>query len=102
MPMPPMTPQQIQYQQAMLASAARQTPFYPMGGFPNTPQSMDSFRNVGGQGMSPSPVMPHSGYAAPGFSPMMSQPMYPYPMQYGMPQQAQHSGGGGGGGRRGR
>jgi protein JSN1 len=98
MQMGPITPQQIQYQQTLLANAARQTPFYPIGGFPNAAPPMEGFRNMPGQAVGPSPLMPQSGFVGPGFNPVMGQPMYPYPVQYVAPQQTQH----GGGNRRGR
>lgn len=106
MPMPTMTPQQLQYQQAMLA-ASRPQSFYPgmpmtMGGFPATNPSMDAFRNtmspVAG-GMTGSPILPQSGFGGPGFSPVVGPGMYPYGMGYMNPQQQM---GQVGAGRRGR
>ncbi|KAK3076532.1 hypothetical protein LTS18_012754, partial [Coniosporium uncinatum] len=109
MAMPSMAPQQLQYQQAMLA-ASRQGPYYPqmgMNGYHSPAPAMDAYRNVSsplnGQAMSgASPLMPQSGFGQPAFNPMMGQQQmyqqYPMqPMQYMQPQM-QHAGAG----RRGR
>lgn len=106
MPMPAMTPQQMQYQQAMLA-ASRPQSFYPgmpmaMNGFSAPNPSMDAFRNtmspVAG-GMTGSPILPQAGFGNPGFSPVVGPGMYPYTMGYMNPQQQM---GQVGAGRRGR
>jgi len=106
--MPTISPQHIQYQQAMLANAARNGSIYSplnvnMNGFQNPASSIDAFRNVGtsptsAPGLAPQ-FLPQSGFAQPGFSPIMTPQMYQYPigMQY-VAQQPQHVGVG----RRGR
>lgn len=84
--MPAINPQQLQYQQAMLAGQAGRGQFYPpMNGF-SAPPGMDSFRasgpNMAGAGM------PQGNFATPpGFGMGMPQGMYQYPMQYMPPQQ---------------
>ena len=106
MQMPTMAPQQMQYQQAMLA-ASRPQSFYPgmpmtMNGFTGPNPSIDGFRNtmspVAG-GMSPSPILPQSGFGQPGFSPVVAPGMFPYAVGYMNPQQQM---GQVGAGRRGR
>jgi protein JSN1 len=89
-----MNPQQLQYQQAMLAASAGRGQFFPqMNGF-SAASSMDAFRSATGSTISPapgltgSPMMPQAGFAAPpGFGMGMSPGMYTYPMQYVAPQQ---------------
>jgi len=106
MPMPAMAPQQMQYQQAMLA-ASRPQSFYPgvpmtMNGFAGPNPSIDAFRNtmspVAG-GMTASPILPQSGFGQPGFNPVVPPGMYPYAVGYMNPQQQM---GQVGAGRRGR
>lgn len=98
----PVTPQQLQYQQAMLAATQRQQPLYPqMNGFANAAPSMDAFRNVAasplpGPGFSAPPMLSQASFGQPGLPPMMGQQVYGYPVQY-MPQPGQV-----GAGRRGR
>ena len=105
------SPQQLQYQQAMLASAARNmSPTTMYGNFSNPSMSFDTYRQgmpspmtQQAQQMNTSPVMPANGFAPPGFPPMMSGGMingnYGYAqMPYYPQQQVQQQGGG----RRGR
>ncbi|KAH0256685.1 ARM repeat-containing protein, partial [Aureobasidium melanogenum] len=104
----PVTPQQIQYQQAILAQqhAAAQRPggFYPpMNGFgPGAPQMMDPY---GRGSLNASPIAApgahavQNGFAPPGFNPSVGMGGYQYPVGYYPPQQGQV---GGGGQRRGR
>jgi protein JSN1 len=107
MQMPAITPQQMQYQQAMLATPARPTSFYPsmsmgMNGFPAPNPSVDAFRNTMSSvppGMTGSPILPQSGFGQPNFSPIVGPGMYPYAMGYMNPQQQM---GQVGAGRRGR
>lgn len=120
-PMSPISPQQLQYQQALLAASSRGASpgtFYPgmaaagLGGYATPSPSIDNLRNMQNhaappQQMSPSPMLQQSGFGPPPFSPLMGGQMmggYQYPLQY-FPQQQQqqqqhqpqH-----GGGRRGR
>ena len=106
MQMPAMTPQQMQFQQAMLASSARPGSFFPnmsmgMNGFPAPNPSVDAFRNTMSSvppGMTGSPILSQSGFGQPGFSPIVGPGMYPYAMGYVNPQQMGQVGAG----RRGR
>lgn len=105
-----MNPQQMAYQQALLAASQRNMPPTPVyGGYPASTASYDNYRpnptsTMGQQPapMSTSPMMQGAGYPPPGFSPMVSAGMmggFPgYPMQYYPPQQMQQPAGG----RRGR
>lgn len=100
-------PQQMQYQQNLLAASGRgMSPanFYPnvnggaMGGYGSVSPSYDSYRQnqhsplpQQSQPMSPSPMMQQSVYAPPGFNSLVGGGMmggYQYPMQY-YPQQQQ-------------
>ena len=119
MPLSPMTPQQLQYQQALLAASARSmapASFFPgvtagMGGFPGSGPATDSFRSSQGHSpipppnphMSPPPMMGQPGFAPQGFNPLMGQQMvgagFQYPAMNAMqfvpqqqPQQAQQAG----------
>ncbi|THV77035.1 ARM repeat-containing protein [Aureobasidium pullulans] len=104
----PVTPQQMQYQQAMLAQqhAAAQRPggyYPPMNGFGSPgPQMMDPY---GRGSLNASPIAApgahavQNGYAPPGFNPNVGMGGYQYPVGYYPPQQGQV---GGGGQRRGR
>ena len=102
-----MNPQQMQYQQNLLAASGRgmsPATFYPnvngsaMGGYGSASPSFDSYRQnqhsplpQQNQPMSPGPMMQQSTYAPPGFSPLVGAGMmggYQYPMQY-YPQQQQ-------------
>ncbi|KAI9826303.1 MAG: hypothetical protein M1832_000220 [Thelocarpon impressellum] len=110
MPVSPMTPQQLQYQQALLAASARSMAppaFYPgvtagMGGYAGQAPAMDSFRP--GPGPNPIPPPP-SMLAQPGFPPafnplmggqVMGGGFQQYPamngMQYVPPQGPQQAG----------
>ncbi|MCJ1358253.1 MAG: hypothetical protein MMC33_008252 [Icmadophila ericetorum] len=109
------TPQQMQYQQALYAASTRgvSPSFYPsinngqLGGFGSPTSNYDSYRpspNASmthqGPSISPSPMM-QQPFAPPGFGPMVSGGMmaaYQYPMQYFPQQQMQQQAGG----RRGR
>lgn len=103
--------QQIQYQQAILAASQRGiSPAHIFGGYPSPSPSYDSYRQVQGSpmtqqppAMSSSPMLQQSGYAPPGFPPMVAGGMMggysPYQMQY-FPQQMQQQQQAGG--RRGR
>lgn len=106
-----MSPQQLQYQQAMLAASARNMSPTTMYGSFNTPSmSFDSYRggmvspvNQQTAQVNSSPIMQGSGFAPPGFPPMMSGGMvsgnYGYPqVPYYPQQQVQQQNGG----RRGR
>jgi protein JSN1 len=104
---PAMNPQQLQYQQAMLAAARQGQYFQPMGGvnmngYASPATQIDAFRNfsspVTTPGLSGSPLMPQAGFGQPGFNQMVGQQMYQYPMQY-IPQQHMQQVGAG---RRGR
>lgn len=105
MSMPAMTPQQMQYQQAVMAATPRPGQFFPQAnGFGNSNQQMETFRNVppglpmGGPGMNASQMMSQTGFGQPSFNPVMTQPMYQFAMPYvQQPQQQQVNGG-----RRGR
>jgi len=106
-----MNPQQMQYQQALLAASARGiSSAHVFGGYPSPSPSYDNYRQNQASPMtqqpppmSTSPMLQQSGYPPPGFSPMVSGGMMggynTYPMQYfpqqQMPQQQA-------GGRRGR
>jgi protein JSN1 len=86
-------PQQIQYQQAMLAASAGRGSFYPqLNGFSPAAPSLDNFRSVSGSSVAgPSinapQMMQQTGFTAPpGFGNMVNTQMYPYSMQY-VPQQ---------------
>ncbi len=119
-PLSAISPQQLQYQQALLAASSRGASpgnFYPgmaaagLGGYATPSPSMDNLRNMQSHGapinvapppMSPSPMLQQSGFAPPPFSPLMGGQMmggYQFPMQY-FPQQPQQQQLGGG--RRGR
>ena len=112
----PLSSQELQYQQAILARGISPASFYPsmsaMGpsGYGSPAASVASYRNLQGQGqnspmpqqvpMSPNPMMQQPGFAPPGFNPLVGGGMmagYQYPMQY-FPQQVQQQAGG----RRGR
>ena len=104
-----LSPQQMQYQQALLATSGRNVSpagFFPtmntgsLGAYGSTSTSFDNYRQ--GQSspippqppsMSPNPLMHQPGFAPPGFSPVVGGGMmggYQYPMQYyppPMPQQ---------------
>ncbi|KAI9809431.1 MAG: hypothetical protein M1827_006867 [Pycnora praestabilis] len=111
-PLSPITPQQLQYQQALLAASARgMSPgtFYPgvtamgLGGYATPSPSIDNFRNAQNLGgpvappppqMSHSPMLQQSGFPPPNFNPLMGGQMmgsYQYPLQY-LPQQHQQQG----------
>ncbi|MCJ1248029.1 hypothetical protein MMC30_005244 [Trapelia coarctata] len=106
-----MNPQQMQYQQALLAASARGiSPAHVFGGYPSPSPSYDNYRQNQASPMtqqpppmSTSPMLQQSGYPPPGFSPMVSGGMMggynTYPMQYfsQQPMQQQQAGG-----RRGR
>jgi len=117
-PISPINPQQLQYQQALLAASSRGASpgnFYPgmaaagLGGYATPSPSIDNFRNMQGHTvpppqMSPSPMLQQSGFAPPPFSPLMGGQImggYQYPLQY-FPQQQQQHQQQHGGGRRGR
>ena len=92
MQMPAINPQQMQYQQAMLATPTRPGSFFPMGmnGFPAPNPSVDAFRNTMSSvppGMTGSPILPQSRFGQPNFSPIVGPGMYPYAMGYMNPQQ---------------
>lgn len=89
LPLSPLSPQQLQYQQALLSASARPTTtgvMYPgmspvVGPFAGPSPSMDSFRgNPAGPGstMSPrngapmnmAPMFPPAGFAGPGYNPL--------------------------------
>ncbi|KAF2195995.1 RNA binding protein-like protein Jsn1 [Delitschia confertaspora ATCC 74209] len=93
------TPQQIQYQQAVLGSS-RATPFYTqMNGSPTQMSGMDAFRNGGAvpQGL-PGFAMPAANFGQT-MGPVMGQQVYPtYGVYVQQPQQQAN----GGGSRRGR
>ena len=109
-------PQQMQYQQALLATSARGVSpggFYPnangvsLGNYGTPPPSFDHYRHNQSasipqqQPISPNPMMSQNTFGPPGFSPMMTGGMmggYQYPMQYFPQQQMQQPAGG----RRGR
>ena len=109
------TPQQMQYQQALFATSTRgiSPSYYPsisngqLGGFGSPSSNYDTFRpspnaSVTHQGpsISPSPMIQQT-FAPPGFGPMVTGGMiagYQYPMQYFPQQQMQQQAGG----RRGR
>ena len=110
-------PQQMQYQQALLAASARGVSpggFYPgangvsLGGYGTPPPSFDNYRHSQNapmqqqQPMSPNPMMQQNNFGPSGFNPMMTGGMisgYQYPMQYFPQQQMQQPAAGG---RRGR
>ena len=117
-------PQQVQYQQALLAASGRGISpgnFYPQmqapglgaiggGNYGSSSPSIDNYRNMQAQqqaaqggSMSPSPLLQHPGFVPPGFNPLIGGngmlPGYQYPIPY-VPQQIQQQAGGGG--RRGR
>ena len=88
MPISGITPQQLQYQQALLAGATRPGPaggLYPtmapgVGTYPNSAASVDSFRVGQGPGtamasfngpMAPSPMFPQAGFVPQAFNPMV-------------------------------
>lgn len=87
------TPQQLQYQQQLLA-ASRNGQFYPqMNGFQPPVSGMDGFRNispVAGPGFTGSPMLQPASIGQ-GMAPAMGAQMYPYGMY--MPQQQQVAGG---------
>ena len=109
------TPQQMQYQQALFAASTRgvSPSYYPsisngqLGGFGSPSSNYDTFRpspNASmthqGPSISPSPMIQQT-FAPPGFGPMVTGGMmagYQYPMQYFPQQQMQQQAGG----RRGR
>jgi len=111
--MSPVTPQQMQYQQAMLqqqaAAAAQRQQYYSsptmsMGGFGSPGHGMDPYGRAGmtgspmpnqSMGMSPGPMQ--GGFPQPNFNPMMAMNGYQYPVGYYPQQQGQV-----GGQRRGR
>ncbi|KAI9832682.1 MAG: hypothetical protein M1819_004268 [Sarea resinae] len=117
-PIAPMTAQQLQYQQAMIAASTRNMSgsYYPgitsagLAGYAAPSSPGDNFRTMSGHGspmgpqsqMSPPPMYAQSGFASPAFSPMMGgqmmAPGFQYQMQYLPPQPQQQQGGG----RRGR
>ncbi len=124
-PISAINPQQLQYQQALLAASSRGASpgnFYPgmaangLGGYATPSPSMDNLRSLQSHGspisvvppqMSPSPMLQQSGFAPPPFSPLMGGQImggYQYPQQYfpqqPQPQQPHHQHIGGG--RRGR
>lgn len=108
MTVPPMSLQQMQY---LSRAAPPMNNYYPnmqggFGGFGNGSPSIDPYRNQvlqnaspiqpPPQNMSPSPMLPQSGFAPPGFGGMNMNmggyPAYPgmqVPMGYGMQQQEQ-------------
>ena len=101
------TPQQMQFQQAMLNGSRNITPTNIYGNFANAPAGFDNYRgNVTQQTppMSTSPMVQNGAYPPPGFPPMMNggmmggyggyTPQMPYYPQQPMQQQN--------GGRRGR
>jgi protein JSN1 len=106
--MAPMTPQQMQYQQAAMLAAASRPPnnYFPQGvsvngAYPSPAASIDAYRGgVPSMGMN-SALMPQAGFGTPpGFSMGNAQGMFQgYPMQYVPPGMA-HSGIGGPGRRR--
>ncbi|KAE9971217.1 hypothetical protein EG328_005777 [Venturia inaequalis] len=112
--MAPMNTQQLQYQQAMLAAAARQNPYFQpmmngqgmgMSGFASPAPTMDPYRGFGSPapapGLSGSPLMPQAGFAQGGYNPMAGQQqMYQYAQQ--MPYITQQHMQQVGAGRRGR
>ena len=85
------TPQQLQYQQALLA-ASRNAPFYPqINGFQGAAPGMEAFRNIApiaAPGMAASPMIQQAN-----FPPGMTPQVYPYGM-YVQPQQQQQAAGG--------
>ncbi|KAI9845239.1 MAG: hypothetical protein M1837_004994 [Sclerophora amabilis] len=112
----PLTPQQLQYQQALLAASARSMPsgsFYPtmspgVGNFTSPSPSLDTFRSGQGQAASlsqptaqinPSSMLGQPQYAQQGFNPLMGGQMmaggFQHPgmngMQFVPPQQQQQS-----------
>ena len=108
-PIAAINPQQLQYQQALLAASSRGASpgtFYPgmaatgLGGYATPSPSMDNLRNMQNHGspiagpppqMSPSPMLQQSGFAPPPFSPLMGGQImggYQFPLQY-FPQQQQ-------------
>ena len=100
------SPQQIQYQQAMLAASARNmSPTTMYGGFPAPAMSFDSYRggvtspmNQQTPPLNSSPLIQGNGFAPPGFPPMVNGGMvngnYGYAqMPYYAPQMQQHAGG---------
>jgi protein JSN1 len=95
------TPQQMQYQQALLA-ASRNSPYYAqMNGFQSPASGMDAFRNgtpVAAPGLTGSPMVQPASFA-PGMGQVMGNQVYPYGM-YVQPQQQQVSSGGQRRGRR--
>jgi protein JSN1 len=88
------TPQQLQYQQQILA-AQRNGQFYPqMNAFQTPVSGMDGFRNispVAGPGFTGSPMLQPASLGQ-GMAPAMGGQMYPYGGMY-MPQQQQVAGG---------
>ena len=102
--MSPMNPQQIQYQQVMLAqqqaaamNAQRANGFYgspnmPMSGFSSPAPSMDPFGRPGMSG-SPVPGGIQSGFPPPNFNPMANLGGYQYQMGGYYPQQPGQVGG---------
>lgn len=98
LPITPLTPQQLQYQQALMSNSARPTvsgAVYPavspiMAPYPSPSPSMDSFRGSQGQGspmphlngpMGLSPMFAQGGFTAPPYNPMVG-PMIPGGYQY--------------------
>ncbi|MBE7181133.1 MAG: hypothetical protein INR71_07990 [Terriglobus roseus] len=90
--LPGMTPQQMQYQQAMIAqqqqqqqqqNGARQGFYQPvnmgmngMGGFGGSPGGVDAYRSMSASPMAPGMMSPQGGYGGGGaFSPMMAGQM---------------------------
>ena len=110
------TPQQMQYQQALLAASTRGVSpggFYPnangvsLGNYGTPSPSFENYRQNQStsipqqQPISPNPMMPRNTFAPSGFGPMMTGGMmsgYQYPVQYFSQQQMQQPAGG----RRGR
>ncbi|KAI9750264.1 MAG: Mitochondrial beta-keto-acyl synthase [Chaenotheca gracillima] len=110
LPISPISPQQLQYQQALLAASARSmapASFYPgmspgvgLGNFPGASPSMDSYRNgaqgqvippmspPGGTQMSPNSLLGQTSFPQPTFNPLMGGPMmtggFQYPTMNGM------------------
>ena len=102
-----LSPQQLQYQQAMLAASARNvSPTTMYGGFPTPSLPFDSYRagvtspmNQQTPQLNSSPLMQGNGFGPPGFPPMMNGGMvngnYGYAQMPYYPQQQvqQHTGG---------
>ncbi len=91
----PMTPQQLQYQQAILAASARPGAFYatPLGGmnaYPSPAPSLDAFRGNPGLGSSPMMTPSQPGFPQ-AFNPAMAHQVYGYPLQYTTAHQQSHA-----------